>query len=243
MNFKNKTVLVTGANRGIGRALVFALLNEGVKKIYATARNIEKLSFYTDARVVKLELDICDQDSVERAAQTARDINVLINNAGILTFKSIFKGDIADFENDMRTNYIGLVRMMQAFVPVLKKAKEGAVMANVASIASFINFPFHGGYCASKAAAYSITQGARIELAQHGIKVHSINPGPIDTDMGRNLDIDKTQPEDTAKAILEGLTKGVEDIFPDPIGAEMFETWKKDHKALEVVAANFLAEL
>lgn len=235
MNFENRTALITGSSRGIGKALVADLLKRDVKKIYAGVRDVTTLPDFADSRITPLELDITNDRQLEQATRSAGDIDVLVNNAGVLSFVSALTGPIADIRNDMEVNYFGLLKMMRAFVPVLETKKEPAIV-NVASIASFVNFPFHGGYCASKAAAFSITQCARIELQKKSIKVHSVNPGPIDTDMTKNVIMEKASPEATAKIILDELERDIADIFPDPTGAEMFGLWREDYKKLESMA-------
>lgn len=243
MNLKNRTILITGSNRGIGKALVTEFLKRDVKKVYTAARDINSLPDFADPRVVPLELDIVNNEQIEQAAKAASDIDLLLNNAGVLSFVSALTGPMADINRDMAVNYFGLLKMMRAFIPVLE-AKTGAAVShspaivNVASIASFVNFPFHGGYCASKAAAFSITQCARIELQKKGIQVHSVNPGPIDTDMTKDVAMEKASPEATANIICNELEAGNEDIFPDPTGAEMFALWKEDYKKLEHMASD-----
>lgn len=239
MKLENTVVFVSGANRGIGRALVEALLERGAAKVYAAARKPQEIPDFNDDRVVKIELDITMPDQVEAAAAKAADTEVLINNAGVATYASAFSGDLDKEHLVMNVNYFGTLAMMRAFIPVLA-GKKHTVIANVASIASFVNFPNIGGYSASKAALFSITQGARIELAPKGISVHNICPGPIDTDMAKGLEMDKTSPEATAINILNGLEAGDPDIFPDPAGADMFKAWQKDYRNLEKIASQSL---
>ncbi len=232
MNFDDKTVLVTGANRGIGRALVEAFLGTGVKKIYAAARNTGSLPDFGDARVEALELDITDTDQVRRAADTASDVDLLINNAGILGFASLLDDGNEYVRRDMEVNYYGTLDVSRRFVPVLE-GKPGAAIVNVVTIAAFVNFPAIGGYSASKAALFSATQGMRIEPQPRGIAVHTVNPGPIDTDMAKDLEMDKTSPEDTARNILAGLEADEADIFPDPASQQMFDAWRGNYRDLE----------
>ncbi len=242
MQWENRIVLVTGANRGIGKSLVEALLSRGVKKIYATSRNLGQMPVFNDKRVVNLELDITNQEQVLQIAKEASDTEVLINNAGVISYSSLFDGPMEPINNVMDTNYYGTLNMMRAFIPVLEK-NDSPVIANVASMASFVNLPSIGGYCASKAALFSLTQGARIELAPKGIAVHSVNPGPIDTDMGSKYDGEKTTPEETAENILNGLEKDEADIFPDRWGKGMFNLWNKNYRDLEnMMAESFHAE-
>jgi NAD(P)-dependent dehydrogenase (short-subunit alcohol dehydrogenase family) len=157
-------VLVTGANRGIGFAIVKALLNKGVSKVYAGARDPMKLPDFGDARVVPITLDITNKEQVAAAAKTAGDVDVLINNAGVAAFSSILDGPLELVERDMNTNYFGTLDMVRTFVPVLE-GKEGAAIVNVVSIAAFANFPIVGGYSASKSALFSLSYGIRTEFA------------------------------------------------------------------------------
>ena len=240
MNFKHKTVFVSGTNRGIGKALVAALLQRDVAKVYATARNSATIASYSDARVVPIALDITYPDQVRAAAVTASDTDILINNAGVATYASAIKGTLDEAKRDMDTNCFGTLDMMRTFIPILE-TKDAPAIVNIVSIAAFVNFPFLGGYSASKAALFSLTQGARLELAAKGIAVHSVNPGPIDTDMTKDIAMDKTSPDAAANAILDGLQAGQLDFSPDPIGAAMFETWREDYRALEGMVADMMA--
>lgn len=237
MDFKNKVILVTGANRGIGKALVVSLLQRDVAKIYAGARNIASLPNFQDERVVPLTLDITKPEQISEAACIASDVDILINNAGSLKLISAFTGPLEQVTNEMNVNYFGLLSMMRGFLPVLE-SKKNAALVNIVSIAAFVNVPLHGGYCAAKAAAFSLTQGARIEWAPKGIAVHSVNPGPIDTDMTKDIEMEKASPFDTAQKILDDLKDDIIDIFPDPTGQHMFETWQRDYKELEDISAD-----
>ncbi len=232
MNLSGKTVLVTGANRGIGFAIVKALLNRGVSKIYAGARDPKKLPDFGDARIRPLTLDITNKEQVAAAAKTAGDINVLINNAGVAAFSSILDGPLDLVERDMNTNYFGTLDMIRTFVPVLE-GKEGAAIVNVVTIAAFANFPMVGGYSASKSALFSLSQGIRIELASKAIAVHTVNPGPIDTELASEFPTDKADADQTAENIIVGLENDEADIFPDEMGRQMFDVWKSDYRALE----------
>lgn len=232
MKLSGKTVLVTGANRGIGFAIVKALLNKGVSKVYAGARDPKKLPDFGDTRVVPLTLDITNKEQVAAAALAAGDVNVLINNAGVAAFSSILDGPLALVERDMNTNYFGTLDMVRTFVPVLE-GKEGAAIVNVVTIAAFANFPIVGGYSASKSALFSLSQGIRTELASKAIAVHTVNPGPIDTDLAREFPTDKADTDQTAENILAGLENDEADIFPDEMGRQMFDVWKADYRGLE----------
>lgn len=232
MNFSGKTVLVTGANRGIGLAIVKSLLKKDVAKVYAGTRDPNKLKDFGDSRVVPLTLDITNKEQVAAAAKTAGDVSVLINNAGVAAFSSILDGPLDLVERDMNTNYFGTLDMVRAFVPVLEE-KKGAAIVNVVTIAAFSNFPIVGGYSASKSALFSLSQGIRTELATKGITVHTVNPGPIDTELAAEFPTDKADADQTAENIVVGLERDEADIFPDEMGRQMFETWKSDYRELE----------
>ncbi len=234
MNLTNKTILVSGANRGIGRATVEALLTEGVAKIYATARNTDDLPDFGDSRVVPLQLDITDRQSVENAAKTATDIDALINNAGVLHVGSLLEASNEEIAANFDTNFYGTLNVIREFLPALE-TKNDAAIVNVVTIAAFVNFPGFGGYSASKAALFSLSQGIRTELAPRGITVHTVNPGPIDTDMTRDIPFDKASAEETGRNIVAGLKNGETDIFPDAGSQQMFGVWNGNYRDLEQV--------
>lgn len=234
MNIQNRIVLVTGANRGIGKAIVESLLQNGVKKIYAAARDLASLPDFNDARITPLKLDIVNAADIALATKTAHDIDMLINNAGVAAFSSAADGDFDLVRRDMDVNYFGTLNMCRAFIPVLEKNASSSIV-NVASIAAFVNFPILGGYSASKAALFSISQGLRIELAPKNIGVHTVNPGPIDTDMAKDLPMEKSSPADAAKNIITALKNNEADIFPDDTSKQMFATWQQDYRQLEAM--------
>lgn len=232
MNLSGKNILVTGANRGIGFAIVKALLNRGVNKVYAGARDPQKLPEFGDTRVVPLKLDITNKEQVEAAAKTAGDVDVLVNNAGVAAFSSLLDGPLDLVERDMQTNYFGTLDMVRTFVPTLE-GRDGAAIVNLVTIAAFANFPILGGYSASKSALFSLSQGIRIELAPRNISVHTVNPGPIDTDLASEFPTDKADTDQTAENIIAGLENDEADIFPDETGRQMFDVWKSDYRGLE----------
>jgi NAD(P)-dependent dehydrogenase (short-subunit alcohol dehydrogenase family) len=229
------TVLVTGANRGIGRALVAALLDAGARKVYATARDPKKLPRIEGAdaaRVAPLTLDVTKAADISAAAGAASDVTLLINNAGVVEL-----GDAAETSSDsirrvFDVNVLGVLETARAFAPVIE-ANGGGAIANVVSVAAFASMPGFAAYCASKAAVWSLTQGLRASLATKGVAVHAIFPGPIDTDMAAGVSWDKTSAEDCARAILAGIEAGAEDIFPDPTALRIADAWKRDPKGVE----------
>jgi len=236
MQLTNKTVFVTGANRGIGKALVEALLQHPVKKIYATARDISALPDFADARVVPVTLDITKPDQIQAAVTLAQDVDVLINNSGVLSMASVVSGEPDALRYDMDVNYYGTLAITRAFVPVLAE-HEGAAIANVLSVVSLASMIGIGGYSASKAALFSATQAMRAELKVQGISVHAIFPGPIDTDMAKEFAMQKASAQETAENILAGLLADAEDIFPDPMSTQLGQLWATNPKALEAAFA------
>lgn len=232
MNLHNKTILITGANRGIGQALVTAALSFGAKKVYASARTIANLPAFNDARVVPLQLDITDAASIHAAAQQATDVNVLVNNAGVLAFASVLSGNFADLQRDMNVNYFGTLAVTRAFLPALERNGDGAI-ASISSIIGLASMAGVGGYSASKAALASAIQAMRAELTPKNIAVFGIFPGPIETDMAREFDLPKTSAAQTAHNIFTQMEQGLEDIFPDAMSAELGELWKTNPKGLE----------
>jgi NAD(P)-dependent dehydrogenase (short-subunit alcohol dehydrogenase family) len=238
MKIEGSVALVTGANRGLGRALVAALLEAGAVKVYAAARDRTKVAA-DDSRVVPLTLDTTKPDQIAAAAKTANDVTLLINNAGVQTSDHVLTMNPADMDADFRTNVHGTLGVIKAFLPVLERAPGNATIVNILSLAALASFPPLGGYSASKAAAYSITQSLRAELRSKQIDVLAVLPGPIDTDMVKALEMPKTSPADTAKGVLAGIASGEEEIFPDPMAQQMSAVWNKSHKEYERAFASF----
>jgi NAD(P)-dependent dehydrogenase (short-subunit alcohol dehydrogenase family) len=234
MQINGSTALVTGANRGLGRATVEALLARGAAKVYAAARRLESVEDLAarDGRVVPVQVDLTDPDQIRNAAKTAADVTLLINNGGSLAFADPLHGDLAAIELDLRTNFIGTLSMVRAFAPVLEDNGGGAIV-NLLSLVVFGPVPAMGGYSASKAAAASATQALRAQLGDKKITVHGVFPGAVDTDMIRDFPIPKTSPADVAAGILDGLEAGQENIFPDPMARQGYQAWREDPAAFE----------
>ena len=236
MNIENKTVLITGANRGIGLALVNEALRRGVKRVYAGTRGPLQV---TNERVTPLTLDVTSVSQVQTAAHEIEDLDLLINNAGIAIYDDL--SDIEVIEKHMAVNFLGPLRLSQAFLPLLKRSK-GSIVNNL-SLVGLAALPAIPSYSISKAAAFNMTQSLRALLAADGVTVHSVVLGPIDTDMNRRFDIPKASTESAALGIFDGLEKGEEDIFPDPVSQSIAQAWRAGAvKALEQQFKAFVPE-
>lgn len=219
MKISDSTVLVTGANRGLGKALVEEALRRGAKRIYAGAR---RPSVHADHRVSPLTLDVTNAAQIRAAVEKVDTLDILINNAGISLQNDL--SDRAALEQLLAVNLFGTYDVTQAFLPLLVRSPSAIV--NVLSLASLAAVPFDSLYSISKAAAFSLSQSLRALLAREGVSVHVVLPGPIDTDMARNLVVAKASPESTARAILDGVEKEEEEIFPDPMSETIAKAWR-----------------
>jgi NAD(P)-dependent dehydrogenase (short-subunit alcohol dehydrogenase family) len=230
---KGTVALVTGANRGIGRALTEALLARGAQKVYATARNPEAPGLLRHERLVVLRLDVTDADQVRAAAAAAPDIEIVFSNAGVALSRGIADSSVlGQARREMEVNYFGPLQLLQHLAPVLARNGGGAVVT-VGSAAGLTNVPFLPTYSASKAALHSLTQAARILLAAQGTSVFGVYPGPVETDMSRDLQFPKASARDVAWAILDGIEAGREDIFPDPFATDFGRQFETSPKATE----------
>lgn len=233
MEIKNSIALVTGSNRGIGKALVKALADAGAKKIYASARNVAQLDFKNgQTEIVPLQLDIADHHSILEVTSQAKDVNLLFNNAGVLDFGDILDVPIDHIKRNLDTNFFGTLDVSRMFAPVIT-ANGGGAIVNSLTLLSLASMPGLAAYNASKAAAWSMTLSLRASLVDKNIRVHGVFPGAVDTDMLDGVEIPKTKPADVAQAIINGVNEDHEDIFPDPMSIEVYGAWCKDHKAVE----------
>ena len=237
MKIEGSVALVTGSNRGLGKALVSALLEAGAAKVYSAARDVRKVSS-DDPRVVPLALDTSKAEQTEAAARAAGDVTLLVNNAGVSTSANVLTSSQEAMETDFRTNVFGTLAVIKRFLPVLERARGGATIVNILSLASLGSFPALGGYSASKAASHSITQALRPELRRRHIEILAAFPGPIDTDMVKDLPIPKASAADVASVVLAGVARGEEDIFPDPMAQQMGAVWSKSPKEYERALAS-----
>lgn len=219
MNIADRAVLVTGANRGIGRAVVEEALRRGARRVYAATR---QPFAHPDPRVTPLTLDVTNAAEIRGALDRVESLDILINNAGQLLYDEL--GDRAALEQLLAINLFGTYDVTQAFLPLLTRSR-GAIV-NVLSVLALAPLPFTPAYSISKAAAFSLTQALRPLLAGRGVSVHAVLTGPVDTDMTRGLDIPKSSPESAANGILDGLERGEEEIFPDPMAQSLAEGWR-----------------
>ncbi len=241
MRIENKTILVTGANRGIGKSITETLLDRGAHKVYAAVRSIESaaplVEKYGD-RVVPVKMDLADSASVNAAAQQAQDVEIVINNGGVFKSSSVLDTNALDsLEFELDVNLYGLIRVAQAFAPILGNNGGGAFV-QLNSVVSMKSFPNFGTYSASKAAAYSITQSLRELLAEQGTQVLSVHPGPIATDMGNAAGLADIAepPELVSEAIIASLEAGEFHVFPDTMAKQIGSAYQSF--AENVVEAN-----
>jgi NAD(P)-dependent dehydrogenase (short-subunit alcohol dehydrogenase family) len=233
MNIANKSVLITGANRGIGKALVDEALRRGAKKVYAGMRTPMQ---HSDKRVIPLTLDVTSATQIQRAVVEVDALDMLVNNAGVSPFDDL--NDRRVLEQQLAVNLFGPYDVTQAFLPLLTRSR-GAIV-NVLSLSSLAAVPFSPSYSVSKAAAFSLSQSQRVLFAGRGVRVHRVVPGPVDTDMTRGLNIPKASADSVARAIWDGVEKGEEEIFPDPMSEAIAEGWRNSAvKALERQFAAF----
>jgi NAD(P)-dependent dehydrogenase (short-subunit alcohol dehydrogenase family) len=245
MKIAGSVALVTGANRGIGRALVQQLVEQGAAKVYAAARDPRKaqdLAAGNPGKVEVVRLDVTNPAQIAEAAARCKDVALLLNNGGINQWQGfIAAADLNAARAEMETNYFGALNMSRAFAPVLK-ANGGGALVNIVSLAGRVTIPMAGSYSASKFALQSLTQGVRAELAKQGTLVMSVMPGAIDTAMNDGMDIPKMPPTDLARAILAAIERGEEEIWPGDMAQGVLAGLKADEKAVEKQFAGWLPQ-
>ena len=217
--FAGKSVLVTGANRGLGQALVDEALRRGARRIYAGTR---RPLTHVDGRVIPMMLDVTDPEQIQATLDRIEALDVLINNAGVSVPDDL--NDRSAFERHLAVNLYGTLDVTRASLPLLTRSR--GLVVNVVSVGAVAAIPVLPAYSISKAAALSLTQSLRALLAGQGVRVYAVLPGPIDTDMVRDLDLPKTPPEDVARATLDGIERGDEDVFPDPMSQLLADGWR-----------------
>jgi short-subunit dehydrogenase len=239
IEWKDKIALVTGANRGIGLALVKSLIRNGTQAIYMAGRDIDHLQELTSelkntqTMLHPIQLDVTCETDIRDLKGRIRQLDILINNAGIAT-ASGFLNLTADETalREMATNYFGPVNLTRALLPVLTQSPQGAIV-NVSSIAGLANMPLLGPYSASKAALHSFTQSLRAELAKTQLLVQGVYPGPVDTRMTEGFDLPKATPDEVAQRILNAIDACQEDVFPDAMSENWHQVYRSNPKQLE----------
>lgn len=244
MDIKGSVAFVTGCNRGIGREIVTALADAGAAKIYASARNKDALADLAAAhgdRVETLALDITDHAAVAAAAQACGDVTLLINNAGVNANRPVIGGDMAEQRQEIETNYLGTLAMCREFAPVLARNGGGALV-NMLTILSRVNLPMLGSYSASKAAALSLTQGVRAQLAGQGTLVVGVMPGAVDTEMSAHLPQPKLPPKEVAEAALAAVQSGTEVVYVGEMAQGVAAGLAADASEVEKQFAEYLPQ-
>ena len=219
MKVGQKSVLITGTNRGIGHALVLEALQRGAQRVYAGTRGGLDIA---DKRVVPLVLDVTNDRQIEQAVRVTDNLDMLINNSGIAPYDDLSKIEV--IEQALAVSFFGMYKVSRAFLPLLKRS-HGALVNNL-SLMALAPLPLTPSYAVSKAAALSMTQSLRALLADQGVSVHAVFLGPVDTDMTRGFEIPKASPASVARGIFDGLESGDDDIFPDPLSCSIADGWR-----------------
>ena len=245
MEIQGRRILITGANRGLGRALAFAFVKAGAREIFAGARtpeDIEKLrsdAVGFDASITPIKLDVTIDDDVDEAAKL-ESIDILVNNAGVAGYGNPLQMNFENAVREMNVNYFGALRMARALAPAMIERGEGMIV-NVATAFAKVNLPLVGTYCASKAALLSLGQALRAYLADQGVHVMTVMPTTIDTDMSKGADVPKMTTAFVADEILRHIRA---DSIDPPIGEEaerVLEELKNDPVGLERMLAQIRA--
>jgi len=226
MDIRGKVALVTGANRGLGRAFAEALLEAGAAKIYAGARDPTKV---IDPRVTPIRLDVTSPGDIAVATATCTDIEILINNAGAMLSTPVVAEDSEGvLRREMEVNVFGMLAMSKAFAPILAR-NGGGVLVNMLSVVSWYVYPFNSTYCATKHAALAVTDGLRIQLRAQGSLVIGVYAGLIDTEMGATLSSGpKTSPRQVAEKTMQGIHSGIEHVIADDSAASLWQATRRD---------------
>ena len=211
MKIQNSVALVTGGNRGVGKAFVDELFARGARKVYAAVRNPASV---TDPRAIAIKLDLTDPESAAAAARVASDVNLLINNAGVLVRANFLTSDISDVRREFETNFYGPLNVTRAFAPVIERNGGGHIL-NVHSALSWLALA--GSYSASKAALWSMTNSLRLDLAPQGVGVTGLHVAYVDTDMAAHVDKPKSRPEDVARLAVDGIEADAHEVLADDV--------------------------
>lgn len=237
VTISGSAVLITGANRGIGRALAMEALNRRASRVYVGTR--KALSDNSDPRVTALALDITNGTQIQQAAAKVDSLDILINNAGLAIYDDL--SDLSALQQHLAVNLFGTYAVTQAFLPAL--IRSGGSIVNNLSVNALAPLPLIPAYSISKAAAFSLTQSLRAILASQGVRVHAVLTGPVDTEMSQGLEIPKATPQSVAQAIFDGVENEDDEIFPDPMSRSLVQSWRGGTaKVLERQYAALLAQ-
>jgi NAD(P)-dependent dehydrogenase (short-subunit alcohol dehydrogenase family) len=231
MDINGSIALVTGANRGLGKSFVDALLDQGAAKVYAAARTLSQgATGPQDPRVIPVKLDVTSAEDVNAVASRCADLTLLINNAGAMLMTPMLKdGSDAALRREMEVNVYGMLAMTRAFAPILAKNGGGAIV-NMLSVVSWFTAPFNATYCATKHAALVVSDASRIELKSQKTQVVGVYAGFIDTDMAAGIDRPKTPPRQVTDRALEGVVKRKDHVLADDRAEETWRT-SREHPA------------
>ena len=229
MKIDGSVALVTGANRGLGQAYARELVSRGAAKVYGAARDPATV---TEPGVTPITLDVTDPERVARVAARCSDVSLLVNNAGVLKYSTFINAPNLDAARlEMETNYFGTLNMCRAFAPVLA-ANGGGAIVNMLSVSSFYTNPFDASYGASKAAAWSLTNGVRLELHHQGTLVIAVHASFIDTDMAALADVPKDSPESVAQQVFDAVEANQIEVLADERSRTVKASLSRDHELI-----------